>query len=214
MPTCTVRGSAARSVQPDFVDVGLGITHVASDAASAMATIAERSQHLEAVLTELEIGRDDWVTEGVNVAEEWEYKHDQQVMVGYRATAGVVVTVRRLDRVGTLLREAIDRCHAAVRNLAWQVDRDNPARRELLGEAATDARDRAAAYASALGVRLGQVEVISDGPILDRPQPEAYGFTPMTRMMKADSGPPSVSGGLIELVAEVHVRFGLLPGTR
>lgn len=214
MAIATVRGSASRAVQPDFVDVSLGITQVAKDAASAMATIAERSRLLETLLGELEIGRDEWVTEGVNVAEEWEYRHDQNTMVGYRATAGVVVTVRRLDRVGVLLGEAIDRCGAAVRNLRWQVNRDNPAKRELLGEAAVDARDRATAYAAALGMEVGAVEVISDEPIVAGPQPEPVMYAMKARAMSADSAAPSVSGGLIELLAEVHVRFSLLAADR
>ncbi|HQV58287.1 MAG TPA: SIMPL domain-containing protein [Ilumatobacteraceae bacterium] len=216
MATATVRGSASRSVQPDYVAVTLGITEVAKDAATAMGKVADRSQRLEELLGQLKIAKQDWVTEGVNVAEEWEYKRDTNTMVGYRATSGVVVTVRQLDRVGRLLRDAVDQCSANARELRWQVDRDNPAKRELLGEAAADALDRATAYATALGMQVGAVELISDDPIVESSSDSGlYGGGQMRAMMaKADSAPVSVSGGLIELVAEVHVRFGLLSTNR
>jgi len=178
--------------------------------------VADRSQRLEELLGQLKIAKQDWVTEGVNVAEEWEYKRDTNTMVGYRATSGVVVTVRQLDRVGRLLRDAVDQCSANARELRWQVDRDNPAKRELLGEAAADALDRATAYATALGMQVGAVELISDDPIVESSSDSGlYGGGQMRAMMaKADSAPVSVSGGLIELVAEVHVRFGLLSTNR
>ena len=213
MPTVTVRGSALRQVQPDSVVVVLGLTHVAPDAPAALDAVAMRSQQLAGLLERLGVARDQWVTEGVTVAEEFEWRNDSQVSVGYRATSGVAATLRDLDQVGDLLRDAVGQCAANVRNLVWQVDPDNPHREALLGEAAGDARRRGEAYAAALGLRLGAVEVISDLPIdasgvfSAAVGTEMMGYSPMRSKM-ADGGSVSVSGGLIELAAEVYVRFG------
>ena len=47
------------------------------------------------MLERLGIQRSDWVTDGVSVAEEYEWRKDTNVLVGHRATTGVTVTVRR-----------------------------------------------------------------------------------------------------------------------
>lgn len=207
MAVITVRGTASRHVQPDFVVVDLGITHVAADAPSALDVVAERSVQLAALLARLGLQRSDWVTSGVGVAEEFEWRKDTQVSVGYRATTGVAATLRDFDLLGSLMREAVGECRATIRNLAWQVDPDHPQRRELLADAATDARGRAEAYATALGLTLGNAELVSDLPIA-----AGDGPPPMREMAKftsnADSAGMEVSGGLIELTAEVYVRFG------
>lgn len=216
MANVTVCGSASASVRPDRVVVQLGITHVAADAGAALDEVAQRSQRLEKLLVTMGFTTDDWVTEGVQVAEEWQWRNDANVLVGYRATSGVATTVRAFDIVGTIIRDAVRECGANVRDLSWRVDPDNPTRSELLGRAAHDARRRAQAYTAALGLRLGEVELISESPISTSPAPraEAAGMEMMaTRMSKsADAGDAvSVSGGLIDLVAEVFVRFAILP---
>jgi uncharacterized protein YggE len=217
MANVTVRGSATASVRPDRVVVQLGITHIAADAGTALDEVAERSRKLEHLLRDLGFAPQDWVTEGVQVAEEWQWRNDSNVLVGYRATSGVATTVRAFDIVGTLIRDAVRDCGANVRDLSWRVDPDNPTRSELLDLAARDARRRAEAYTTALGLRLGEVELIDEMPINagGTPRLEAHG-APMVAMAyakSADAGAPvSVSGGLIDLVAEVYVRFAILPG--
>lgn len=211
MATVTVCGTASREVQPDFVIISLGLTTVETDAPSAIDVVAERSNELSGVLSALGLQRQDWITEGVNVAEEFEWRKDTQVSVGYRATTGVAVTMRNLDKVGGLLRDAVGSCHATVRNLVWRVDKDNPAHHELLADAALDARRRAEAYTAALGIGLGTVEVISEEPLREGGSRSDDLFaTASLRLHKvADAGPAmDVSGGLVELSASVYIRFG------
>jgi len=208
MSSVIVCGTAVRSVQPDRATVSLGISQVSADAATAMNEIATRSQLLEALVGELGFDRTAWITDGVRVAEEWQWQHDSNVLVGYRATSGITVTVRTLDLVGPLLQRAVTTCGATIRSLQWHVDDDNPVRIELLGDAARDARTRAGAYAMALGLQVGNVEVISESPIdVGRPPTEMMA----ARAMKAESDAMAVNEGAVEVRAEVHVRFGLTP---
>lgn len=215
MATITVCGAASRRVQPDFVVVSLGLDHLAKDASAALATISERSTKLAGLLDTLDVPRDAWVTEGVHVAEEFEWRHESQVSIGYRATSGVAVTLRNLDTVGRLIGDAVTTCSANVRALSWQVDPTNPQRLALLGAAAADARARAEAYAAALDLQVGQVEVISDEPLRGTaPDPSGRQMEAAfsAKSMNMDRAPEmSVSGGLIELAASVYVRFGSLP---
>ena len=143
MSSVIVCGTSRRFVQPDRAVVSLGLTTVASDAPTALDQVSARSDVLAQILERLSIQRSDWVTDGVSVAEEYEWRKDTNVLVGYRATTGVTATVNDHDKIAPLLREAVGPAQAQVRNIAWQVDADNPAHHELLGEAALDARRRA-----------------------------------------------------------------------
>jgi uncharacterized protein YggE len=210
MSSVVVMGSAQQLVQPDRVVVGLGLTVVAADAATALDQVSERSVTLGDRLAELGFTSADWVTDGVTVAEEWEYRRDQNTLVGHRASTAITVTIDELDRLPRLLRLAVGDAGAHVRNLSWQVDTAHPVRHELLGRAALDARRRAEAYVSALGLRLGAVELISEAPISTGPAPMADAM-PMMRAMKAGGAEMAVSAGQIELSAQVHVRFAILP---
>ncbi len=213
MTSVVVTGSAARLVQPDRAVVGLALSVVAPDAAAALDQVGERSVALSDRLVELGFGPDDWVTDGISVGEEWEHRRDQHVLVGHRASTGITVTVRRLDRLATLVRTAVGDAGAQVRNLVWEVDRDHPVRDELLGLAALDGRRRAEAYVTALGLRLGAVELISEAPISVGPSP-MNDSPPMMRAMRASASPEmAVSGGQIELSAQVNLRFAALPAT-
>jgi uncharacterized protein YggE len=209
MSSIIVCGSSRRSVQPDRAVVDLGLSVVASDAPSALDQVSTRSGVLENVLNDLGIPRADWVTDGVAVAEEFEWRNDTNVLVGHRATAGVTVTLHDPAQIAGLLREAVGTAGGQVRGMTWHVDPQNPVNHQLLGEAALDARRRAEAYVGALGLSLGAVELISESAI-DPSQPQVR--EQMARSMKA--GAPaadmSISGGQLELVAQVYVRFAVL----
>jgi uncharacterized protein YggE len=212
MSSVIVCGNARQLVQPDRAVVSLGISVVAADAAGALDQVAERSATLSAVLGRLGFAATDWVTDGVTVAEEWEWRNEANTLVGHRASTGVTVTVRQLDAIAPLLRATVDEAGGTIRQLRWEVDADHPVQHELLGRAAVDARRRASAYAGALGLELGAVELISERPIgAGGPDPAADVAMPMFAMARGKAAAPelSVSGGQIELTAEVHVRFAL-----
>lgn len=210
MPSVVVRGAAAASVTPDSAQLTLDVSHVAADAPTALEQVAARSRSLQDVLDRQGVAATDRVTAGIQVNEEFEWRDNTNVRVGHRATTAVTVTVRAIDTVGALVAAAVGEAGVAVRHLTWHVDRDNPVRTRLLGDAARDARARAAAYAAALGLALGQVEAISEAPI--GPEPGQ----PRPMYMMADAAPMgkamevAVSEGVVELQADVHVRFALV----
>jgi uncharacterized protein len=215
MTAIVVRGSASRSVQPDRAILALGLSVVAKDPAAALDQVAVGSAELVAILDAEGVRPQDRTTDGVSVAEEWEWRNDTNTLVGYRASTAVSVVLTDLSRIAPVLREVVGTGGAQVRGLTWQVDAENPARHELLGDAARDARRRAIAYVEALGLSLGQVELISEAPIVAEPRDGAHDAAPAMAMMKsARAGAPEVAvqPGQIELRSEIHVRFGVLPG--
>jgi uncharacterized protein YggE len=214
MSSAIVTGTARAYVEPDHALVDLSITHLAPTAAAALDVVAQRARTLLDLLDGLAVDRADRVTSGARVQEEHEWRDGSQLLVGHRATSSTTVTLRDLASIGMLLQRAVDDVGARIDGIAWRVEHDHPAHHRLLTEAATDARRRADAYASALGVTVSAVELISDAPIAATPDPRPAAMAEgrMMRMAAADAGRPelTVDAGRIELVATVHVRFGLV----
>ena len=214
MTTITVTGTATAAVAPDRAIVRVALTHLAPTASAAMAEITTRSTALTALLDELAIARADWATSGVTVSEESEWRNDRSVVVGQRATATASITVRDIaadsDVLGRLLRDVVDVVKARVDQMGWVVDDTNPARLQLLGDAARDARVRADAYATALGLVVSGVDAISEAPLgSPEPVPQAREMFAAKAMM--DSAPMPVNAGDVDLGAQVHVRFHVVP---
>lgn len=207
MPSVTVRGSALAAVTPDRAELSLALTHLAPDAASALDEISSRSQRLEQILLSLGFSSDDWATDGVQIAEEYQWQKESNVLMGHRATTALTVTVRSAELVSTIIRDGVTTAGASVRSLAWRVDADNPARTALLGAAARDARVRATAYVEALDLQLGDVELVSEAPIAAEPSPQPR--MAMAAKMSDGGAELSLNGGRVELSAEVYVRFAI-----
>ncbi|MEO6124311.1 MAG: SIMPL domain-containing protein [Ilumatobacteraceae bacterium] len=213
MASVTVFGTSRASVRPDRATLDLGVTHVAVTSSTAMDKIAEQTRLLAELLVSLGFEERSWSTQGVSLAEEWEWKNETNTRVGYRATSGVTVTIVDLGLVSALLRAAVDDAGAQVRDLQWHIAADNPAREALLGGAALDAKRRATAYVTALDLALGAVEEISEVAIGSTPSPRPAGAEMMLRSAKASdsSAGMAVNPGEIELTASVFVRFGTVP---
>jgi len=209
MPSVTVRGSAVAAVSPDRAELCLTLTHLARDAATAHDEISSRSQRLEQIFGDLGLTSDDWATDAVQIAEEYQWQKESNVLVGHRATAALTVTIRSTELVSTVIRDGVTTAGASVRSLSWRVDDDNPARTALLGAAARDARVRAAAYVGALELHLGEVELVSEAPIAAEPSPQPQLRLAMAAKMSDSGGELSLDGGRVELSAEVYVRFAI-----
>lgn len=215
MSTVTVTGSARAAVSPDRAVVRVSLTHVAPTASAAMAEIVRQADALGALMDTLGIARNDWATGGVRVSEESEWREDRAVVIGQRASASASVTVRDTSTeaglVGRVLRDVVDTVGARIDDMSWLVDDDNPARLELLAAAARDARVRADAYAGALGLSVSGVDTVSEQPLgAPEPRGEAYGMA-RKAMAMSDAGGMPVNAGDVDVTANVHVRFHVIP---
>ena len=168
MASVIVRGTAAASVTPDRAELTLEVAHRAADAAAALDAVAAMSSRLLAILERARVWTATaWATDGVQVGEEYQWRDNQQVMTGFRRVHRCSPSRwPHADLVGVIVRDAVGEHGASVRNLAWKVDRDNPARRALLAARRARCPVRATSYADALGLRLGEVELISETPIV------------------------------------------------
>lgn len=203
--TVVVRGHAVVPGEPDEVHLALSVTAVESRADAALAEAARLSEELFSLLSELDVPRQSRSTAGVSVQEEWERREGELIHRGYRASNRIVVRLEAFDTIGRLMNAAVARAKARVEGPWWRIRLENPARVEACRQAVSDARRKAEAYATALGMRLGAVVSVIE-PGTDQPRSEA----PRPRMMAAGAAPEvPVEPGQLDVPATVDVTFAL-----
>ncbi len=213
--TVTVRGEALVPGEPDEAHVFLQIKAVEKSPQKAMADASVRSAKLQQIFEELDVPDVARATSGISIAEEteWDARSSRRKQLGYRAVNAISVRLDDVDKVARLIAEVTERCDATVRGPSWQIALANPARSEAFRAAAEDARRKAEAYASALGVTLGDVlSVIEPGlavrthqrhELLPAPAPAAA--------PQASVAPPEIQidAGALDIPAAVEVTFAL-----
>ena len=191
---------------PGKPDEGIWMIELSSLDATPDAALVEvgvRSEQLDRLLDELEVPRDKRSTTGVTVQEEFDYTEGKQTHRGYRAQNLVTVRLEQATVAGRLIQESIARAKANVRGPTWWIAPDNPARVEACRRAAAEAKRKADAYASALGLRLG--------PVVEVREPATPGELPRPGVMRtmAASSTVEVDPGELNVGAQVEVTFRL-----
>ena len=203
MATVTVRGRAAVPAEPDEATVMLELSSRQQTADAAYGKVAERNAQLRAVCDELGIPASSRSTEGIWVGPHVEYVDGREEHRGYRALNRIVVRLASPEVVARLIQESVAQADARVQGPSWYVRPDNPAHAEARRLAAEDARERAATYAAALGVRLGALERVAEPEVTSQQPPVARSFAAI------DQGVIDVEAGERLVHAAVDVSFVL-----
>jgi uncharacterized protein YggE len=160
--TITVKSNASVPAEPDEATVAITLSALRATPDVAYRVVAERAQTFASLCDELGIERAQRSTAGLTVQAEFEFVEGRNEPRGYRATSRTHVRVRDASLVARLLEQAVARAEAHVEGPWWSVDQDNPARLEACRRAAATARQKAEAYAQALGVQLASLQTVSE----------------------------------------------------
>ncbi len=205
----TVTGTGEVAQAPDMAMVTLGVT---AEGATAAAALRANSAALTRVLTVLKAAKiedRDIQTSGLQLGpvyanSDGSMGNSAPRIRAFVAENTVTVRVRAIDGLGTLLDGVVaDEAGANLfRGIDFGLQDPKPALDKARAAAVADARHRAEIYATAAGLKLGQVVSISDAGGYEAPQ-----FKMRTMAAAADSVP--VSGGEVSSSASVTVVYQL-----
>ena len=212
--TVTVRGEALVPGEPDEAHVFIEIKAVERSPQKAMADTSARSDRLQQIFEELDIPPAARATSGISVGDEVEWSSGKRKHLGFHAVNRVSVRLDDAEKVASLIAEATERCEATVRGPSWEIALANPARAEAFRAAAEDARRKADAYASALGVKLGDVlTVIEPGLAVRTHQRHEVMPVPAPAAAPGAASAPArdiqIDAGALDIPAAVEVTFAL-----
>ena len=163
--TIQVETEATTSAKPDLAELDLGVTTDRSSAAAATTENARRMEQLIAGLRKEAGPVAEIRTVGYSLSPRYGRPGPGQPskIIGYTASNVVHVRTGDVALVGKLLDHAFKLGANTVDQVAFTLKDPEPVRTEALRLAAAQARGRATAMASALGVRLGQVLSLGEG---------------------------------------------------
>lgn len=158
----TVRGEAAIRTEPDEAFVWITLAAIDPVPGPALTDVARRSEGLVGLLDELGIVREDRSTTGITVYEEFDHTKEGRRSLGHRAAASVSVRITDTELIGRVIMRASDELDARIAGPTWRVSASNPVWLEAATQAAANARQKAAAYAAGVDLRLGPLLALAE----------------------------------------------------
>ncbi len=194
-----VSGTGRVAVRPDQAVVTAGVQTRAATAQQAQDQNNRLMQAVIDAIKALKIPDRDVQTSGISL---YPIMEQGQTVTGYSASNNVTVTVENVDQVGAVLDAAVRAGANQATGIRFGLKDATAARNKALAAAAADARSKADALATALGLQISGILSVSEqstgGPIVVGPRPAAAAA--------AESVP--VEPGELDVTAEVTIVFG------
>ncbi|HEV2528320.1 MAG TPA: SIMPL domain-containing protein [Thermomicrobiales bacterium] len=171
-PTITVTGEGRVNVTPDVATITVGVSIVNEDLDAAQQEASSIAQALIDTATANGVEEDDIQTESfdISIREEYDRNGNPTGERSFEVSNMISVRLRDLDAAGTVLGELVAAGANRVYGISFSVADPGPATAEARTAAATDARERAEAYAAGLGVEITGVLAVEE---MSAPQPMA-----------------------------------------
>lgn len=198
----TVTGRAEATAIPDIATMSIGVETEAKTPGEALADNAVRMTTVMGRLKSAGIADKDMQTSQLGIWPVFAERQQPRKTVGYRASNQLTVTIRDIDRLGSILDKAVADGANSVNGPTFSIAEPEPLFVAAREAAVKDAIAKAERYASAADVELGHVISID----------EAGGGGPVFgRQMRADSMAAStpIAPGETTIAASVTITFAI-----
>lgn len=203
----SVTGHGRSSAAPDLALITLGVSTEAPTAEEAMSQNSGRQQAVIDALKAEGIEARDIQTAGLSLSPKMVYNNNEPPkMAGYVAQNTVNVRVRDIEGLGSVLDRLVSTGANEISGISFARDDMAEAEDKARADAVTDARRRAEQMATAAGMKLGPIRMLSEGGAPEGPRP----LMTMRAEAKADAAVP-IAAGELEVTAQVNAVFDLLP---
>ena len=207
----SVVGRAAEAHVPDFAEVTVGIEARGATAAAALDAASKAVAGVSAQARGLGVPAADIGTAAVSLQAATRSVSrpggPSEEPDGYRASNLVSMRLADMDRLGDLLRQALDAGANRIDGVSFGLRDPDTVEGALQVAAARDAHARAAALAEALGVKLGPLCTLS--PTAGGPYPLAS--RTLAAPMAAKGRRVPIEAGTIQVASEVSATFAVSP---
>lgn len=206
VPFVTMTGEAVVEAAPDVATLRLSTVTEGPSISQATETNAQRMSAVLASVLATGVPRSQVKTEAISVQPFYATSKDGRVpqITGYTVRNTLSVRTKGTQALGALIEKAGAAGANEISGPDFSID-DNPESvARARANAALDAKARATAYASALGIELGRVLSVSEGDVVRMPRPFA---AEMRAMTAGASAAPPVESGLVDIRARVTVTW-------
>lgn len=202
--TITVQGEGQVAAIPDMAHVSIGVVHEARTAGEAIAAMSDATARVLDLLAAAGLSRQDVQTGQLSLEPRYADYENQTAgprITGFVATTMLDLRVRHLPQLGAVLDAAVRDGANRLGGIRFGLQNPEPAKEEARRRAVADARARAALFAQAAEVPLGEVLTISEQIVYDGPRPM------MEAAFARDAGSIPLAEGEVSLTAQVTMVY-------
>ena len=202
----TMSAEGSVKVAPDAVRLTATVSTVADTNKNALAANANSSSAVRAALVANGVSTKDIATQTVTAYPEYNYTPEKPVLTGYRASQTFVVVIRKATTAGAVVDAVVAAGGDSVQVTAVTplVLDSTKAVTAARSAAVKNAKAKATAYASLVGVKLGRVNYL-----VENSAPQVY-VGAVTAMAKADSGATQIDLGQQDVSVSITIQWALL----
>lgn len=209
-----VTGKGGVKVKPDIAYVSLGVSTKDKVAKTAQANNNKKITAILDKLKTLEITEADMNTTGYTLSPNYAYINNSRssTIDSYTASCTIRVSIRDLAKVGTAVDNAISAGTTRVNSIQFAIEDPSPYYAKALTAAGKDARVKADAIASSLGVKIKTVLLVDE--LGTNYAPVSYNNTAVPESAMYDSVPLGdvtmpVQADELSVTASIKVTFSI-----
>jgi uncharacterized protein YggE len=174
--TVYVSGNGVVTIAPDTASVVIGVNVIETTLSSAQ---EKATSQMTAVIDALKAAGIDekeiqTVNYSVNIIQDYDQNGNPAAIKGFQVSNQVNVTIRDLDKLGSILDTVVAQGANAIYGISFYVDDPSAAASQARTLAVQDAKKKADELAAAAGMKVGRVLSISE-TYSPSPSPVAYG---------------------------------------
>lgn len=202
----SVNGSGTATGTPDVVYVEVGVDLKSPSAAEVVEESTTRMNKVMEALTAQKVEKKDVQTVAYNmwVEEVYDKEGNPTGERVYHLVHRVQVTVRDLEKVGTVLEKALEAGANTVGGIQFGIEDPTALQKEAREKAIANAKAKAQQLAEGLGVTLGEPQSVSEFGYVT---PVVVKGMEMAGVGGGGAGPVPVSPGQLSVTVEVSVSW-------
>lgn len=200
----TVTGSGSATGTPDVAILSLGVSVERKTVQEATDDAAQAMNEVIDSLKNNGVADKDIQTTQFSVGPRYDWIDNRQVLRGYNVTNIVAAKIRDMNRVGSIIDDAVAAGGdlLVVNSVSFSIDDPTSLQEEARIKAMKDAQSRAETLANEAGVKLGKPRIIEDVAYSGQPR-YSYDY----EKAAADNTP--IQPGELEVTVTVRVIFDI-----
>lgn len=204
--TITVVGEGSASAKPDIARTTIGVQVTAPALADAVKQNNDKMNTIVAKIKSLGVADKDIQTSSYNVNPVRNTgKSSPNDIVGYQVSNNVSVTIRDLDKAGTVLDQATQAGANNIYGISFAIDDLSKLQADARAKAMADAQKRADDLARLAGATRGDVLLVSE-IIQSNPVPL---LSAAPAALRAADSEPSIEAGELSVRMRIQVVYGI-----
>ena len=204
----SVNGHAATEVVPDMATLFGGLEKRALTAEEARNGLAKKMHALKHLLTVQMIPEQDIQTVRYSLQPEYIYEKNMQRLTGYLARADYKIKIMNLEELGPVMDKSIN-CGLVVNKVEFGLNNRSLFENNLLDEAVTNARAKAAVVARAGGRTLGRLVHANLGTVTGATRTMNRNMLMAKTADTAEAAATELDPGVISVSVDVNLEFEL-----